>query len=164
MSELGIPESWTLTKLFNACRNIRGVTYKKQEASGTEQKSMIAILRANNIDNGVINYKSLVYIPLKQVREEQILKKGDIIIAMSSGSIKVVGKAAQFDDFKKVSFGAFCGVIRLNIDECKDIGFWGWFFQSARYRSYISSVARGANIKNLLKSHLENITLPIPPL
>ena len=63
-------------------------------------------MRANNI-NGELNYDDLIYIPSDLVRDEQVIREGDVLIAMSSGSADLVGKAAQAREDLGTTFGAF---------------------------------------------------------
>ena len=159
-----IPKSWTNIYLGDICDSIRGVTYKKSDSSNIEKQGSIAILRANNIKSGLINYQSLVYIPLEKIKKVQILQNNDILIATSSGSVKLVGKASQFktSNEKEVGFGAFCLVLRLNNKNILS-SFFGWYFQTSIYHSYISSIITGTNINNLKTSYLEKLIFPLPP-
>jgi type I restriction enzyme S subunit len=44
------------------------------------------LLRANNIDDGKINFDEVVFVDKKKVSQEQLLQKGDVLICASSGS------------------------------------------------------------------------------
>lgn len=157
------PPAWTQAKGAQLFTVIRGVTYKKQDASAEAGKGKIAILRAGNIQNGGLLFDDLVFVPANNVADTQKLRKGDLVVAMSSGSRSIVGKvglAAQTDD--ATSFGAFCGVIRASLPELSP---WLYhFFQTPEYRRHISEQSAGVNINNLRPSHLLNLDIPLPPL
>ena len=154
-------ETPQLIPLGKLCQKLRGVSYSKDEASFVPSTNSVPILRANNIDDDELNYEDLVYVPKVRVSEKQFLQKGDVVIAMSSGSKKIVGKGAQLKNDWKGSFGAFCGVLRPNPDKVNP-NFFGYYFSSAVYRSYISDVSAGTNINNLKNEHFENIIFPLP--
>ena len=135
---------------------VRGVSYKPEDSSLIPKDDYIPILRANNIRNGKINYDELIYVKKSKVKENQILKKGDILICTSSGSKELVGKSAMFEDDILCSFGAFCKVIRANnIDNL----YLNNYFQSPKYRNDIKKSSTGANINNLNDSDFDNLTI-----
>ena len=92
MSEL--PKGWGEAKISEVARLVRGVNYKKEDARDAPADGILPVLRANNIDRE-LNFENLVYVPERRVSVDQKIRKGDIVIAMSSGSKNLVGKAAQ---------------------------------------------------------------------
>jgi len=156
-----LPKGWGWTEVGEIGNLIRGVSYKKTDTSKTPKNGYMPILRANNID-GHLTFEDLVYVPEKKIKQEQIVKALDIIIAMSSGSKDLVGKAAQaLTDFSG-SFGTFCGLVRPNI--LIDGKFVGFFFQSPDYRRLVSLQSSGVSINNLRRQHIESMPFPLPPL
>lgn len=152
-----------IVPLGDLCQKLRGVSYSKDEVTSFPTKDYVPILRANNIDDDELNYEDLVYVPKGRVVAKQLLQKGDVVIAMSSGSKKVVGKGAQLKKDWIGSFGAFCGVLRPNLDKVNQ-DYFGYYFGSTTYRKYISDVSAGTSINNLKNEHFENISFPLPPL
>jgi type I restriction enzyme, S subunit len=157
-----LPVGWAVSPLLEAGDLIRGVTYSKKDASDLPFENSIPVLRANNIQNGSLLLDDLVHVPSDLVTEEQRIKAGDIVIATSSGSISVVGKAAQAKSDLGAGFGAFCGLVRPSSNLCAS--YLGHFFGTDYYRNSVSSMARGVNINNLKKSHFEELSLPLAPL
>lgn len=88
---------------------------------------------------------------------------GDVIIAASSGSISLVGKAASAKENINAGFGAFCKILRPNT-ELVDPRYFANYFQTQKYRQIISNLAAGANINNLKNEHLDDLEIPLPPL
>lgn len=85
------------------------------------------------------------------------------MIATSSGSLSVVGKAAYFDGGdQQMSFGAFCKVVRPN--NLVLPRYLSHFFLNENYRQRISALATGANINNLRNEHLDGLKLSLPLL
>jgi type I restriction enzyme, S subunit len=142
---------------------IRGVSYQKGDAISVCENGYIPLLRANNIQDGDLIESGLLFIPNKLVDEKQIIKKGDIIIAASSGSINIVGKAGFSKRDTNFTFGAFCKLIRPNTKKVHP-EYLNYFFQSQEYRAKISSLAQGANINNLKNENIDCLEVLIPPL
>ena len=139
---------------------VRGVSYDKAEVKSEGSKGYVPILRATNIDQS-LDFDELVFVPNRFVSDEQMLRSGDIIIAASSGSKSVVGKAAQFSGTWKGSFGAFCKGIRPFAPS--NPRYLGYFFQSPDYRRTVSRLASGSNINNLKREHISQLSIDLPP-
>ena len=159
--EKQLPSGWTETQLGELLTVLRGVSYKKQDATTEPAPGKMPILRATNID-AKLNFDSLVYVPQEYVSEVQLLNPGDIVIAASSGSRHVVGKAAALTVPWVGSFGAFCYGLRPYLQETAS--YISLFLQTSTYRDYVSALSAGVNINNLRREHIEGTPLPIPPL
>jgi type I restriction enzyme S subunit len=131
-------------------------------ASTTPGNNLLPILRANNIQNGSVILDDFVYIPAELIKSEQLIKKHDILVAMSSGSKNLVGKAGIAKSDFNGGFGTFCGVLRPL--GALDARYVGWFTRTKYYSDLVSSLSKGVNINNLKPSHFSEITAPIAPL
>lgn len=151
-----------VARVSDLAEQIRGVSYNKEDASSTPRPGYLPVLRAGNItDNGLV-FDDLVFVPAERVAEKQKIRRNDIVIAASSGSLDVVGKAARaLDDFEG-GFGAFCKVLRPGPDV--DPSYFAHFFRTHEYRRKVSTLAAGVNINNLRNEHLDGMTMPLPPL
>lgn len=156
-----LPAGWVMTTLGALGQVIRGVTYKKDQAQATPGEGLVPLLRATNIAERLI-LDGFVYVPETVVRPEQRLRKDDILIAASSGSIKIVGKAAQLLEDWDGTFGAFCAVFRSS--PVVNARYVAWFLASPVYRAEVSRLAAGININNLKREHLLTMPVPVPPL
>ena len=154
-------EGWDFTRLDDIAEIIRGVSYSRKDAEKEEKEGYIPILRANNISSSII-YKDFVYIPKKYIKTNQYVKSGDILIATSSGSKHLVGKAAQIENNCNISFGAFCCLVRPKKEI--DSNFLNFHFKSDHYKRFVKKTLRGANINNLRISQIRNLEIPLPPL
>jgi len=156
-----LPERWEVKSLADIGSFYRGVSYKKPQLLDGYREGCITLLRANNIQNGLF-LENCQYLPSGFVKNEKLTKKGDVLIAMSSGSKNLVGKNVILPSLSNYSFGAFCSVFRL--DEVEQSSFVSLYFQSHYYKEIISNLFRGAGINNLRTSDLEGVYIPIPPL
>lgn len=161
MSESKLPKNWKIEKVSNIANLIRGINYKKETASNNSFFESLPILRANNI-NGDLNFEDLVYVPKSLIKSEQLIKKDDIIFAMSSGSKHLVGKTAVAKNDFKGSYGAFCALLRIN--EGINKKYVSYIFKGNNYRKLISEIAKGTSINNLKREHILDFEFPLPPL
>ena len=87
---------WPIVPVGEIAQQVRGVSYDKSQVSNSAAPGLRPVLRAGNIQEGsLLLDKDLVYVPDSCIAHQQLLRPGDIVIAASSGSIDVVGKAAQ---------------------------------------------------------------------
>ena len=156
-----LPVGWEWSNIAELAEVIRGVSYEKSQASEIFRDGYVALIRGNNI-NATLNLDRLVYVPTTQVSAEQLIRRGDVVIAMSSGSAHLVGKAAQAELDLGYGFGAFCGLIRAYLTELHP--YFGFFFQTPMYRNCVAGHGKGIGINNLQKGSLLAIACPVPPL
>ncbi len=152
-----------MTKVASVCElaeQIRGVTYRKSEASPTPRAGYLPVLRAGNITEDGLSFDDLVYVPAERISKQQKIRRNDVVIAASSGSINVVGKAARASADFEGGFGAFCKVLRPGPEI--DPSYFAHFFFTQRYRQAVSALAAGVNINNLRNEHLDEMKIPVP--
>ncbi|MEY4978065.1 MAG: hypothetical protein RLZZ352_335 [Pseudomonadota bacterium] len=142
---------------------IRGVSYSKGDATSAPAEGYAPVLRAGNITEFGITFEDLIFVPKRFVSEKQLLRSGDVLIAASSGSLDVVGKAALVLHDYEGAFGAFCKVLRPRKDRVEP-AYFAHYFKTIEYRRKISSLAAGANINNLKNEHLDELLIPLAPL
>ena len=156
-----LPQGWKWSRLGKLSDIVRGVTYKKHDASDSPLSSTLPLMRANNIGNG-LNFEQLLYIPKTIVKAGQLIVKGDVLIAMSSGSANLVGKAAQAKNDLGSTFGAFCAVIRPFSSLL--FPFIGFYCTTPIYRGQTQATGKGMGIQNLNKGAIELLYVPVSPL
>ena len=150
-------------KIGEISSQIRGVSYSKSDVILKKAVGYLPVLRANNIQENGLLLSDFVYVPDNKISIKQKIKAGDVLIAASSGSIDVVGKAASTKEDIDAGFGAFCKILRPNL-EVVDASYFAHFFQTKKYRRTISNLAMGANINNLKNEHLDNLEILLPSL
>ncbi len=153
---------WPRVPLGEVCDFIRGVTFKKAQASYEVRDDHVPVLRAGNINEVLDLEHDLIWVPCALVSEDQYLRTGDVVVCMSSGSPKVVGKSAMVIGAWHGTAGAFVGIIRPR--ECVSATYLSHWLRSPAFAEWRDSQARGANIQNLRWSQLAHVEIPLPPL
>lgn len=151
---------YKVEKLGNYVNQIRGVSYKPTDVVNENTEGYRIVLRANSIKNNKLFLDELVYVRENLIKENQIIKANDILIAASSGSKEIVGKCVYIDCNTDFTFGAFCKLIR-----CKNTinsKYVSYFFRTPYYRNTISSLVCGSNINNLRNEHIDDLLIPLP--
>lgn len=152
----------TFARVADLADQIRGVTYAKEDATSSPRPGYLPVLRAGNIADDGLVFDDLVFVPAARIAPTQKIRRNDVVIAASSGSLDVVGKAARaLADFDG-GFGAFCKVLRPG--PRIDPAYFAHFFRTREYRQRVSALAAGANINNLRNEHLDEFRIPLPPL
>lgn len=141
---------------------VRGVTFSKSEGATSHSAGLLPVIRAGSIQRQLLVDKDQIWVPKEKIRDEQLIRKDDIVMCTSSGSPSLVGKCAKSDRDWNGSFGAFCAGIRPKKEVC-DASFLYHFLSSPRFRAW-SSGAEGANIKNIRASELAQFPVPNTPL
>jgi len=145
-------------RLGEKITQVRGISYKPNDMSSIPMSDYVPILKANNIQEEGIDTRDLIYIHKSKVRPEQFIKKGDLLLAASSGSKEIVGKNIYFESDFDGSFGAFCKLVRPK----KNINprYLATFFKSVPYKRHIRKLLSGALINNLKNEYIDSLLIP----
>lgn len=122
---------------------------------------VLPLLRGGNIQDGAVTLDDLIYVNRSCVSREQLLRKHDIVLTMSSGSAALVGKSAWVGEPRgALTFGAFCACLRTH--QPLQARWLFWFLQTPFYRQSITGSAKGTSINNLKRDHLGHLPVPVP--
>ncbi|HEF7984757.1 TPA: restriction endonuclease subunit S, partial [Campylobacter jejuni] len=116
------------------------------------------VLRANNIQNGKIDYQDLIYIKSKQIGKKQIISSGDLLMCVRNGSENLLGKTAKIQD-GYFSFGAFTAIIKSQFND-----YFYWIFQTNMLRKSIASFSASNGIGQISQDDIKNFIISFPPL
>lgn len=140
---------------------VRGVSYKPADLRPSLTEDSVLLLRANNIGEGRVNHNEVQYVSAEKVSKVQLIKKNDILMCGSSGSLEHVGKAALCpESVEGETFGAFCKLIRANGALRPE--YIAAYFGTDEYRKIIMQLACGSNINNLKNEHIDDLQIPVP--
>ena len=154
-----------LQRFDKYCTYVRGVTYNKMQEAKKEDCATWKVLRANNItlETNTINIDDVKLIKKDvQVKEEQLLKEGDILICAGSGSRSHIGKVAYIERDMNYTFGGFMAVIRC--DDCVNKRYLFHVLRSCLFSSYLDRTLNSSTINNLNYSVMKGFEFPMPSI
>ncbi|EAI6362421.1 restriction endonuclease subunit S [Campylobacter coli] len=152
-----IPQHWRIVKLkYVAFTNI-GLVYSPDDIVENSDEGY-PVLRANNIQNGKIDYQDLIYIKSKQIGKKQIISSGDLLMCIRNGSENLLGKTAKIQD-ENFSFGAFTAIIKSQFND-----YFYWVFQTNMLRKSIASFSASNGIGQISQDDIKNFIISFPPL
>ena len=161
MEQFVIGTPYPREALKNYITQVRGVSYKPADLRPSLTEDSILLLRANNIGEGRLNHNEVQYVSTEKVSKVQRIKKGDILMCGSSGSLEHIGKAALCpESVAGETFGAFCKLIRA--EGTLHPEYIAAYFGTDEYRKIIMQLACGSNINNLKTEHIDDLLIPIP--
>jgi type I restriction enzyme M protein len=149
-------------KLGNVANIIKGVTYGSQDQTNNVTNNII--LTADNITlDGKFVLNKEIYLKNEVVLDDsKKLKKDDVFICFSSGSINHLGKVAFIEQDANYFAGGFMGILRANPKECLPLYLFT-LLNNELYRNIIRNIGTGSNIQNL-SSKINDIKIPVPPI
>ena len=109
-----IPQEWDIVKMkhLGRCRN--GLTYSPENVVDEEIGTLV--LRSSNIKDGKLMFSDNVFVN-NDIREELMVKQGDILICSRNGSRSLIGKNAIIPKNLVATFGAFMMIFRCDKPE-----------------------------------------------
>lgn len=166
VTKLEIESKYNLKSLSDMLDTIGGLW--KGESEPLEQ---VYVLRGTNFTmSGMTNYDDVAYIQVEKSQfESRKLKKGDIIIEKSGGSLtQAVGRVIYFEkDDENYSFSNFCARLRLKKEFESEVKTYYLFlilnniYQGGHTFNYQTG---SSGLKNLNLNRYMSIKIPIPPL
>lgn len=155
----GFSEKWVEKSLRDFGHCVRGVSYNPStDLFICENHNTLTLLRANNIVNDKIEPSNVLYVDKSVVSTEQKLLQGDIVIAMSSGSVVAIGKTGYYIGTSEMyCVGAFCAIFRSEINH-----YIRFLFQSTMFREQLATFLEGTSINNLNSRIIEGMTFHFP--
>lgn len=153
-----IPEGWSAKSINEITVCVRGVSYDKSDL--LNDRTGVLVLRGNNIqDNKLVYDNNLAFIPRTLISQDQAIKKGDIIMTMSSGSKEHIGKCAYFHKDCVHTYGAFLNKYRA-IENHSMLLFS--FMSSLVFKGTIKNICNGTGINNLTNQNFDSVYMPCP--
>jgi type I restriction enzyme, S subunit len=147
-----VPHDWTLDKVKWLGKCIIGLTYSPEDVAdeGT------LVMRSSNVQGGKIVYDDNVYVK-KDIPEELVLRKNDILICSRNGSRALIGKCALIDEKAQGhTFGAFMTVLRSASNR------YLFYVLNSRLFSFYLGAFLTSTINQLTTENLNNMVVPIP--
>lgn len=156
------PEGAPYVSVTDVAEYVRGVTYSKHDE---QDDGLTRVLRANNItlSSNTLNFEDVKRVSGSvRVRDNQQLRRGDILICAGSGSKAHIGKVAYISEDLQETFGGFMGVIRSkgHIEP----RFLFHLLTGGAFAQYLGRALSTTTINNLNTGVVRGFRIPVPPL
>jgi type I restriction enzyme S subunit len=148
-----IPYHWEMIKLKYLGKSLIGLSYKPEDIVDDETQGLL-VLRSSNIQKGKLSLEDNVYVKSK-VKDDIIVKKGDILICSRNGSRSLIGKNITITkELEGNTFGVFMTIFRTPY----------WEYLSKVFNSMIFTNQSGlfltSTINQLTQDTLNNFVVP----
>lgn len=148
-----LPDGWEWCNLSMIGDTNIGLTYQPSDIV----PDGIMVLRSNNIINDHIDLADLVRVNTN-IRDNQYVRKNDILICARNGSKALVGKCAVLPALDEpASFGAFMAIYRTEFYE-----YIFYYLRSKLFRGVFDN-ANSTAINQLTQDMLKRAIVPLPP-
>ena len=148
-----LPDGWEWCNLSIIGDTNIGLTYQPSDIV----PDGIMVLRSNNIINDHIDLADLVQVNTN-IRDNQYVRKNDILICARNGSKALVGKCAVLPALDEpASFGAFMAIYRTEFYE-----YIFYYLRSKLFRGVFDN-ANSTAINQLTQDMLKRAIVPLPP-
>ena len=148
-----IPQHWSMIKLKYLGKSLIGLSYKPEDIVDNEKDGLL-VLRSSNIQKGKLSLLDNVYVNTK-VKDEIIVRQGDILICSRNGSKSLIGKNITISkELEGNTFGVFMTVFRSQF-----FGFLSYVFNSQIFTNQ-SGLFLTSTINQLTQDTLNNFIVP----
>lgn len=151
----GFNGKWEEKRLGEILKLQGGYAFKSEQF----QDNGISIVRISNIDNNTVDLNEVVYYPEFDIPVEFIIKKGDVLIAMSGATTGKIGiYQLPFYSYQNQRVGKF---VLINA-KTNDLNYISHLVNSEKFKSSLQKeIAQGAQ-PNISGKQIESIVLDIP--
>jgi Restriction endonuclease S subunits len=151
-----IPEHWEVKRGKDIGKITHGVSFTPDDLR--EENDGVLIMRASNIQNGQLSYYDNVYVSSELIPRSKLLKKNDIIICGTNGSLELVGKSTIIKDDINASYGSFM----LRFQTSQNASFI--HFQLSQLVEMYRGLFATTTINQLTISQFQSFLFSLPPL
>ena len=149
-----VPENWGIKRLRFIGNTKNGLTYNPSDMC--DEYEGVLVLRSSNIQDSKLTFDDNVFV--KNVPQQLMVKKGDLIICSRNGSLSLVGKCALVEDDITASYGAFMLRYKTTINPKYT------YYAITRSIHYYKGLMSTTTVNQLTVEILNNMSIPVPPL
>ena len=156
-----LPKGWSTAELGAVADIIRGVTFPASQKSHEALEGYVACLRTSHVQEKLL-WNDIYFIPKNYIkREDQIVRRGDILMSMANSS-NLVGKTCINETDNEACFGAFLAAIRTSQVDNRYVHY---YLRTTTAQSALrTGASQTVNIANISASELQKLEIPVPPL
>ncbi len=144
-----------MVKLGELVEYTRGYAFKSSEF----KKEGVAVLKVTNLKNGSISFDKMEYTDQNKFYEKYLVKKNDIIIAITGSTGNVSINNTEFEYY--LNQNSVC--IRVNKNSIIQYYLF-YYLRISNFMSFINSKVNGSTLGFISIDDLLSIEIPLPPL
>lgn len=149
------PEGWQVAQLGRLCETRNGLDYDATQVCGASDEGSVLVIRSGNVSSGQLVLDDCLYIR-KEVPDQLLLRKGDVVIVRTNGSKELVGKSALVKTDGVGTLGAFMLLCRSRFGR-----YINWLLQSTMLTNYMGAFST-STVNQLSNGVLRRIHVPFP--
>lgn len=151
--------SWEKVKLGDIASFSNGINFDK-----TAYSRGVKLIGVSDFGNRFFpDTSNLQEVKKEIVRDDDLLKDGDIVFVRSNGNKELVGRCMLISQITEpITFSGFVIRCRIRDTEKYNPVFFTYFFKNIAFRRAMSGTAVGANIQNLSQGRLSSYVAEIP--
>lgn len=149
------PEGWQVAQLGRLCETRNGLDYDATQVCGASDEGSVLVIRSGNVSSGQLVLDDCLYIR-KEVPDQLLLRKGDVVIVRTNGSKELVGKSALVKTDGVGTLGAFMLLCRSRFGR-----YINWLLQSTMLTYYMGAFST-STVNQLSNGVLRRLHVPFP--
>lgn len=149
------PEGWQVAQLGRLCETRNGLDYDATQVCGASDEGSVLVIRSGNVSSGQLVLDDCLYIR-KEVPDQLLLRKGDVVIVRTNGSKELVGKSALVKTDGVGTLGAFMLLCRSRFGR-----YINWLLQSTMLTNYMGAFST-STVNQLSNGVLRRFHVPFP--
>lgn len=150
-----IPEGWQVAQLGRLCETRNGLDYDATQVCGASDEGSVLVIRSGNVSSGQLVLDDCLYIR-KEVPDQLLLRKGDVVVVRTNGSKELVGKSALVKTDGVGTLGAFMLLCRSRFGR-----YINWLLQSTMLTYYMGAFST-STVNQLSNGVLRRLHVPFP--
>jgi type I restriction enzyme S subunit len=164
--ELGkeIPRGWEVRSISDFFKCRRGMSYRSiYLGKGNGLLFTLGVLRPD----GGINYKEIKRYDERQIKEEYLIKPGDLLVGMTdlTAGTKMLGRPLLVPDLNndKVSCVHHFCILRRRKDSYLTNGFFYFLFKQRHFKYMMNKIATGTTVRQINAERIAEYIFVVPP-
>ena len=160
------PQGWKYAELSDICELNSGFSWNKEQETDSPEGGAIPVIKIGNVRDGYLDLSDILY--LTGVSDEDLqenkARKDWLLMIGSNGSGERVGHCGLIEDDMEFVYASFLYGLHPDSDYLLPRCLFYFLNQPKVQRRLTSFTAGSTSLKNLNKSVVSNLSVPIPPL
>lgn len=150
-----------LTDVADIFKGHKGTAANFRDEMTDSEDTNYYVLTSSDIDNGIMNYDSMMKIIDGKKYEKYFLQEGDLVLTTKSTKVKIA--VANDLGNKKVIVSGSMMIVRPNSNIINST-YLKMFFESAKGRNILSTIQKGTVITTMTLEDFKGLQVPCPSM